>query len=31
MDTKQSAADALMEALEDWAKSLGEAAKGALR
>ena len=25
MDTKQSAADALMEALEDWAKSLGEA------
>ncbi len=25
MDSKQSAADALMEALEDWAKSLGEA------
>jgi hypothetical protein len=25
MDTKQLAADALMEALEDWAKSLGEA------
>jgi len=25
MDTKQSAADALMQALEDWAKSLGEA------
>jgi hypothetical protein len=25
MDAKQSAADALMEALEDWAKSLGEA------
>lgn len=25
MDTKRSAADALMEALEDWAKSLGDA------